>query len=303
MSESNRLYQLALGGCLAALLLIAPVLAQQEVKELGATVNESQGVAGETPPPEKDSGESAYRQKTPAADPLPPPPPVEREIDSEPACGPRCEAAQQREKSDLVAQQRMADSTRDIVIVTEWQLYVGGAGIVLLIVTLGLNVRATNAAVDANRIARKSSERQLRAYVHPTDSKVIMEENGIVRANVRIQNAGQTPAYKLISRVTVSIGPYPLQESPSSSSKDGQRVSRGVLQPKCHVNGTVEIGPLGVEAQKVISAGKAVIFVHGDLSYLDVFDNPQTSKFRLMYTGQWGGQKPLDICDEGNDAT
>ena len=208
MPSRSRLYHLALGGCLGALLFCAPSLAQQNVQEPPPPVNESEGIAAQSPPPKEDSAKSADRQQTPPAESLPSLA-AQKQDTAEPACGPRCQEAKDREEADLKAQQSMADSAATMIGLTWWQLYVGGAGIGLLIVTLILTIRSTDAAVDANRIARKTARQELRAYVSLTPAGVSYKR-GKLRIHVCQRNAGQTPAQKVRFSGVVQLLDFPL---------------------------------------------------------------------------------------------
>jgi hypothetical protein len=278
MSGGKRLYHVALGGSLATFLLVAPALAQQDVEEPSATINEGQGVPERVLPPENDSGGIAERERAPSADPLPSPPPVEPETDTEQACGPRCEAAEQRANSDLVAQESMADSTKEIVGISEWQLYVGGVGIVFLVLTLVLTAKATNAAVEANRIARKSAERQLRAYVtveaiqtHPGDDPMAYK--------VEWKNTGQTPATDVVT--------YTNWESRIDALPDD------FAYPKALINDSAVLGPSQhMNAWTIFIPGQMIqrvrrdilrLFVWGAAEYNDVFEDAPRRRTEFCY--------------------
>ena len=205
MPDRGRLYRVALGGCLAAVLWASGVQSQQNAEEPPPPVQEGQGVAGQAPAPQHDGSEGADRQQPPAAQMMPAAPPVEHEAAADPPCGPRCEAAEKREDADLVAQQSMARSAAELLSLTESQLYVGGAGIFLLVVTIGFTIRATNAAVEANRIARESAEQQLRAYVYVVESSLEWKDNRILKVTVKTKNAGQTPAYSRSDWISIGL--------------------------------------------------------------------------------------------------
>ena len=49
--------------------------------------------------------------------------------------------------------------------------------------------------------------------------------------------------------------------------------------------------------------GEKAIYVSGCATYVDVFGKEWETKFRLMYTGPWGGTEGLSISPEGNEAT
>ena len=301
MSGGKQLHNAALGGCLAALLLVAPALAQQDVEEPSAAIDEGQGVTGEPPPPEEEGGDSAELERSPPADPLPPPPPVESEISAEPACGPRCEAAQQRENSDLIAQESMADSTKEIAGLTEWQLYVGGFGILLLVGTLLLTIKSTNAAIQANRIARESAERQLRAYVCVTVVRLRFYGHR-VRATTVVTNHGTTPAYALRTQSGLMLAPFPSDtpfEGWNDSAEDESVAIVGPEQPSEDFN---EIA-ITNDQHDALRAGDMALYAFGEYRYRDAFKRDRFIKYRFMVGGDTGfNTETMSACKEGNEA-
>ena len=219
MSNCHRLPYAALGGCLAVILGVSLALAQDSVPEnipkLAPTIEKGQGVTVKAVPPESKATEKPSGQKTPAAKPTPTAP-VKKRRPAEPACDAHCQAAEQREKHDLVAQQSMATSAYDLVILTWWQFGVGIVGITLLLFTLYLTrqankaaTRAAKAAEAAVNVASKNAELQLRAYALTSISEISMGEDGIAKATVTAVNAGQTPANQFRMWVATTVLNYP----------------------------------------------------------------------------------------------
>lgn len=155
MPSSNRLYQFAVGGCLAAVLLSSAALGQQQTKENPPTVNKLKGTAVQAPTPKQSTGgDSTGRDQAPA-NTSPPLPAVENKGQSEETCGPRCQAAEERSKADLKAQERMAGATEEIVRISWFQFFAGLCGLAMLGLTLHHTRRTADAAIEAAKVARQ----------------------------------------------------------------------------------------------------------------------------------------------------
>ena len=214
-------------------------------------------------------------------------------------------------RNDLVAQNRMADATDGLVGLTRWQIRVGAAETGLLLVTVFFTVLATLAASRASRAAEAAvqvttdtAERQLRAYVHPMAIRIVMGENGSVAGKVRAENVGQTPAYTLANQFTLTVAPLPLQEEYLTLNRNRWQGPKVTVPPRGEVYFDATLpGLLTLEYREDIANERAAVFIHGALEYKDIFDKPHTTSYRYIYTGPWGGQKPLNAYRDGNDAT
>lgn len=111
------------------------------------------------------------------------------------------------------ADARAANAAEQIVDLTAIQFLAGIVGVVLVGLTLRATreaVReandATNAAKEALRITRESSERQLRAYVHfqAADLNNLLPDQ-VPKLTIQVRNAGQTPAYRVRAYVVYTI--------------------------------------------------------------------------------------------------
>lgn len=96
----------------------------------------------------------------------------------------------QRDEADLNAQRQMADWAWWVMVFTGFQLLIGGAGLGALIMDLSQN--------------RKSSERQLRAYlaVVPLGIKSIVGNKWCI-GDALLRNVGATPAFNVSLKVNM----------------------------------------------------------------------------------------------------
>jgi len=222
----------------------------------------------------------------------------------------REDEARKREIDDLFAQQGMNIATQAMNDATQHMAYdsrqmtiATWIGVGLLVVTLLLTLQANRAAVAAVKVTREMGQRQMRAYVGVIGSKVMMREDGIVEAILRIQNTGQSPAKYLTVQATLTARPHPSDDPFEAAGDIATERSRAVLGGgrSATIKDLAIPAPFSIEYQNDISAKRAAIFVHGVISYDDVFACPHVTEFRLMYTGDWGGEQSLDVCEEGNN--
>jgi hypothetical protein len=111
-----------------------------------------------------------------------------------------CEQPKDREHADLCQQWRVAEAA-------ETQIFLSVLGLILLAFTLVFTAIAAVAAWRTVNTMRRTSERQLRAYVSFVGpafqiSKVGDDEQIVISVEARMKNAGQTPAHNCI----ISIG-------------------------------------------------------------------------------------------------
>lgn len=213
MLDRRWMHYLALGGWLVlAILLAAPVLAQQEP----AKVENTQEAAPEGPAHKEESkSEPANNNQAPldfSAQGVP----VQDAGATEEACGPRCQAAEQRENDDLTAQQSMATSTVEIVTATWWQVGIGVVALLLLGFTVHYTRKAAAHAQGANEAAnavvavtREIAEKELRAYLSLTPAGVHFDGE-VLSVSVTQRNHGQTPAKNVQYFGVINVLPYPL---------------------------------------------------------------------------------------------
>jgi hypothetical protein len=162
-------------------------------------------------------------------------------------------------------------------------------------------------------VMRRTAQRQLRAYVFVDTVYVsnVAEGDGIPEAHVAIKNFGQTPAYKFVNITGFAIDNYPPPaaiELTVPNSEFNELITRTNLGPTQSEVSITNWGPgkrvISDGERKALADGKRIIFVYGEIRYVDAFGNPKWTKYRFMIGGPVGirGNGQMAGCPEGNDA-
>lgn len=209
-----------------------------------------------------------------------------------------CDYPQTTEQHELCQQWRMANATDEQA---RWVFPIFAVTVIeigLLIIIVGMTVRATNAAVQANGIARDTAKKQLRAYVLPTGVGFSEDHAGRLKIVIKFKNTGQTPARNFRSKTRAGFAPdtyrdfnHTLDRAVSSEIGPGELTSGLFLQPT---------GNDFVDSSRDITSGNIVFYVFGRAAYRDIFSDEHTVDFRFRYSPE---QQDFVICDEGNEAT
>jgi hypothetical protein len=163
------------------------------------------------------------------------------------------------------------------------------------------------------RAIRKSSERQLRAYVLP-ESAGIYDGTTVTppqqgRANIPgiamlIKNSGQTPAYNVISWLQLAVvavrDEYMLTVPPLTQNFPNTLGANGTFSKALWFDRQLTAG----EIADIVSGVKA-IYVYGRIEYRDTFKKKHFSNFRLHYTNADFPPQPnaiVNFSTAGNDA-
>jgi ElaB/YqjD/DUF883 family membrane-anchored ribosome-binding protein len=192
----------------------------------------------------------------------------------------------EREAYDLQAQLVTSAWTRAMGIAAIIGMAVGIVGVGLVLITFRETRKAAEAAREANKIARDSTERQLRAYI--TIEEVEVRDflpGGFPVYSCMLKNAGQTPALDVRSLNVVrgsDVGP------------DHKRIHFG----KRGFVGSSPLGPgqsvphknpadagLTKEAWQSVASGDKVAVFAGVVSYRDVFGKLHRTTFRHHLDG------------------
>lgn len=155
---------------------------------------------------------------------------------------------------------------------------------------------ATNQLVTGGE---NNAERQLRAYVFSTAAHLDVTKEGFYKVTVDISNTGQTPAYNLRSWIAIqAMDPTATEfHRPPTDIKDTGSVCAGgkfILS---------EIRPKpAILLENDIRAGRAVLFVWGEVIYRDVFKKIRSHRFRFRYTlNELNKGMGLAATEEGNE--
>lgn len=169
-------------------------------------------------------------------------------------------------------------------------------------------IRAVDATRESTELARENAERQLRAYVLPVAGYVERAEirGTALKAVVEIRNAGQTPAYKMTHSITADVRELPLTNSVFDPPYN--RPQESYIGPGTNQIFSTKIAIEELEYSMInMSPRLATVFVWGRIDYIDAFDKPRWTTFRLRLGDK--AQRPfvgpdrwdIDPCEDGNE--
>ena len=175
--------------------------------------------------------------------------------------------------------------------------------------------RAADAAISSNEIAISTAERQLRAYILVEGSVVTnivegeLSGNGVPIALVTLKNFGLTPAHEVRSVSGFAFDNYPIPDQKITvSDADFERAnSVSPLAPnQIHTSRMIYAkGILEDSTKAAIRDGNAVIYLYGEVRYVDAFGHRRVTKYRHMMGGPVGVTPggSLVACEKGNEFT
>lgn len=223
------------------------------------------------------------------------------------------EAAQDQSiaRQDLYAQQDMAKWAFWMLVASAITLGVSIAGVWFVKRTLDATLvavketgKATRAMIDANEIASKSAEWQLRAYVSIINIKLLPHSPDgphALKATVSFKNTGQTPALDLAARLYIAVGAGDsLANMPLIEHETGDNPSRAVLGSGVD-NQISHITQITRFPASEIMSGDFTVVIHGFIEYWDVFKKRRETRFRHFHsptTAKTG--TPIASCPTGN---
>jgi hypothetical protein len=136
------------------------------------------------------------------------------------------------------------------------------------------------------RDSRKSSQRQLRAYVSAIPlNAALRPDNMTMSVGIPLKNCGQTPAFEFRSRTSITVMPVPVPMEDGRDHLDffpdpkdvGKPVPTFVIFPdSSHISNPVHT--FTFEESVRIATGWG-IYVSGRCEYTDAFGHPQWTEF------------------------
>jgi hypothetical protein len=228
-------------------------------------------------------------------------------------CSTCCPVEQPQGKSR--EEQAKADSLDRLYRHYMWATIIGAVGALIGVAVL----------IWQTILSRRSSERQLRAYVVCESASIYNVANPIPIFNgqvftptgaeignpgagpgavVNIKNTGQTPAYEVVHWANICFREYPLVASlPARIPGDGKFptaiLGSGVTSIKL-----LPLNPRLTDLQIAsLRAGTEVVYVYGEITYKDAFGKGWSTRYRCMYHpmgGAIGVSTTLNFCEEGN---
>jgi hypothetical protein len=159
------------------------------------------------------------------------------------------------------------------------------------------------AAVEATETTRKIGQRQVRAYLQLTGvdfEHVEYVEDGVAPTiNLHFKNFGQSPGRKVVNHMTVTFvfAGKPKFKEPIAIDAAGMDIGPGQ-----DTTTTTFVSLDGL--REALENRVAKMFVGGVITYVDVFDEPHTTRYRLQLHVNPEGLRDTDafiICKDGND--
>lgn len=168
----------------------------------------------------------------------------------------------------------------------------------MIVATFGLAIFTYHLWQETGALVRDSqgnSERQLRAYVGIAAHAIENVADGSVpKVTLVFKNFGQTPAKDIRYWLNSKFGEFPAQPF---------KPEKFILFPTDVFSAFWTIGKLNAADMEGLKTGQRLLYVYGEITYLDAFNNKRWTKFRLFY----GGDALMSIgrlgyAAEGNDA-
>jgi hypothetical protein len=303
MFNCYRLYNAALGGCLAAVLLVSPALSQG--KDQDTTQNPDTQAADQSaieapaafapigPTETSSSGHNNEHQ------------PEKRENPQDSAASNGGSVRNWFTKyivaPDTLAQWIMALLGAVATGISVW-------AVILLKGTLKATRDAIDEAKQTTRIAeqsleeaRLSNQRQLRAYVHVVE--IVRETHfgsDLLKIFIRVENFGDTPARNFVVRAEAIFANREETKVDFSPLSTLEPSAPTVLGPKGKTNILRGIKMAG-DAHETYARGENALYVYGQIEYIDAFDGLRCTSFRMMHFS--GPTDHFIMCEYGNNAT
>ena len=197
---------------------------------------------------------------------------------------PDCDAPDSREEADLCAQRSMAKAAEETLKwvreSVEWaeRLYYATIGeIVALVMTIGIATAAVIVAFKANKIARTTAKRELRAYLSAIPAgidQLIGELDGL--GIVAIRNVGHLPAKNVAVHVFMKLSGGRDENFPVP--EDNEIVKRAILPDAEMRQGSRDHIPV---TELCTSGG--YVYVWGVTYYDDGYKCRRTTRFCHRY--------------------
>jgi preprotein translocase subunit SecG len=186
---------------------------------------------------------------------------------------------------------------------------------------------STQAATENVAIFKDVREKQLRAWVlvdsiyinnvinpsktdmmkipeyKPTGAQIINPMIG-PQAIILIKNSGPTPAINLKHWASICVKEYPLKSDLPVKRSDLAETKATIASQGINTLPLHWADPLTAEQIIELKKGTIVIYVHGEITYTDIFSINRKTSYRVMHgamSGLLGIYTGVTICEEGNE--
>jgi hypothetical protein len=206
---------------------------------------------------------------------------------------------QQKTQTNADQQAVQVSPEQELADYTQWLTVFTG---ILAVSTFGLWL----ATRDLVRDAKETSRKELRAYLKLTTTDPCEVMSGLDQTTVQLtlENAGKTPARRVIVQATMEMFEFPLK-----SHLPPERLDENSAVTVCHpsqrivYDAVLHRGLTAVEQAQITTPNSSRrLYVYGRVDYIDVFDRPQWTTVRYI-SAVANGQTIFTSGGEGNDAS
>lgn len=196
-----------------------------------------------------------------------------------------CEKGADQRDSDLCAQWKAADAAKDAADYAWWTVLLSAASAMLLIWTLWET--------------RRTSRRELRAYLHVTQYTVdVTTRPHHPWVKIKIENCGQTPAFKV--RIDMRVFFVDLRSQLKIESRDFTNSPPGVsLGPGANLN--MDRAWMGEDRSLLIDYNDALC-AFAEIRYFDAFGCEHFTRFCITGFGLVPDYLDVRLYSEYNDS-
>jgi hypothetical protein len=150
---------------------------------------------------------------------------------------------------------------------------------------------------------RRSNERQLRAYVYVSASKVNgLDEPTGRRVQIEIKNFGQTPAFKERFWLGVGVFEWPLATTILNDPPIDLRLGPEDLAPGRMATMVIPLDDLTTPQERLLRAGHLGIYAWGRVTYEDAFGRQRHTAIRLVCEGDGLRFGLMHATESGNES-
>jgi hypothetical protein len=150
--------------------------------------------------------------------------------------------------------------------------------------------------------AEETAKRQLRAYIGVRSVGCSDWVGTFTFASITIVNAGQTPAHDVVFWANISIDDFPLKSA--EIPRGPIDLGKAPLGPGAPIETNPRFTNPVTDAQATaLKAGTSAIYVKGQASYIDAFNEPRVTEFIYVSGGGQPVGSGMRPYREGNKAT
>jgi hypothetical protein len=157
--------------------------------------------------------------------------------------------------------------------------------------SIAASKESADAAKRAVELSDRTAERQLRAYIFPSEQMTFDVAMGKQpRSEILVKNTGQTPASEVIAWAGITVSNFPLDRELQRATPEYMKTaSRRVVGP----GGSFKIAPVWNETitaqhMQMLENGTAAVFIWGEVTYVDVFGRSRKTGINGYFGGDTG---------------